>query len=50
MSSAQAAMTPALERLKKKGYEVLYVSEPIDEMTLQNIEKFSDKVITGTVS
>ncbi len=26
-------------------YEVLYVSEPIDEMTLQNIEKFADKEI-----
>lgn len=45
--SAQAAMSPALEKLKQKGYEVLYVSEPIDEMTLQNIEKFSDKPITG---
>jgi len=40
-------MSPALEKLKQKGYEVIYVSEPIDEMTLQNIEKFSDKVITG---
>eukprot|EP01039_Chlorochromonas_danica_P006208 gene6208-6846_t len=43
---AQAAMSPALEKLKKKGYEVILVSEPIDEMTLQNIEKFQDKVIT----
>lgn len=34
------------ESLKQKGHEVLYVSEPIDEMTLQNIEKFSDKIIT----
>ena len=42
---AQAAMTPALEKLKQKGYEVLYVSEPIDEMTLQNIEKYADKEI-----
>lgn len=42
---AQAAMAPALEKFKQKGYEVLYVSEPIDEMTLQNIEKFSDKEI-----
>jgi len=43
---AQAAMSPALEKLKQKGYEVIYLSEPIDEMTLQNVEKFSDKVIT----
>ena len=42
---AQASMSPALESIKKKGYEVLYVSEPIDEMTLQNIEKFQDKDI-----
>ena len=42
---AQAAMSPALEKLKQKGYEVLYVSEPIDEMTLQNIEKFQEKDI-----
>jgi HSP90 family molecular chaperone len=27
------------------GIEVLYVSEPIDEMALQNIEKFQDKEI-----
>lgn len=44
-TKAQAAMTPALERLKKKGYEVLYISETIDEMTLQSVEKFSDKEI-----
>jgi len=45
-TKAQAAMAPALEKLKEKGYEVLYVSEPIDEMTLQNIEVFSEKVIS----
>lgn len=43
---AQAAESPVLEKLKKKGYEVLYVCEPIDEMTLQNIEKYADKTIT----
>lgn len=42
---AQAAQSPALEKLKQKGYEVLYVSEPIDEMTLQNIEKYQEKDI-----
>jgi molecular chaperone HtpG len=41
----QAAMSPALEGIRKKGYEVLYISEPIDEMTLQSIEKFSGKDI-----
>lgn len=42
---AQAAKSPALERLQKKGYEVIYVSEPLDEMTLQNIESYSGKTI-----
>ena len=32
----------SIYRLKQKGYEVLYVSEPIDEMTLQNIEKYEE--------
>merc|ERR1711871_1120428 len=43
---AQAAASPALEKVKAKGFEVLFVSEPIDEMTLQNIDKFNDKQIT----
>eukprot|EP01038_Epipyxis_sp_PR26KG_P009274 gene9274-12494_t len=43
---AQAAMSPALEKLRQKGYEVIYVTETIDEMTLQSIEKYSDKIIT----
>ena len=43
---AQAAKSPALEKLRQKGYEVIYLSEPIDEMTLQNIDKFQDKTIT----
>ncbi len=42
---AQAAASPALEILKKKGYEVLLLAEPIDEMMLQNIDKFEGKVI-----
>jgi len=42
---AQAAMSPALEAIRQKGYEVLYISDPLDEMTLANIEKFSEKQI-----
>merc|ERR1711916_74540 len=33
------------EKVKSRGYEVSYVSEPVDEMTLQNIERFMDKQI-----
>ena len=44
-SKAQAAMSPALEKVASRGYEVIYISEPVDEMTLQNIEKYMDKQI-----
>ena len=47
-SKSQAAMSPTLEKLKERGYEILYVTEPIDEMTLQHIEKFADKTIVDT--
>ena len=36
----ESCKNPVLEKLKDKGYEVLYLTEPIDEMTLQNIEKY----------
>jgi HSP90 family molecular chaperone len=42
---AQAAMSPAIEKIKQKGYEVIYVSEAIDEMTLQSVEKYMNKPI-----
>jgi HSP90 family molecular chaperone len=42
---AAASMSPAMEKLKEKGWEVLYVSEPIDEMTLQNIENYQGKTV-----
>ena len=45
-NAAQAAANPALEKIRSDGFEVLYVSEPIDEMTLQNIDKFNEKQIT----
>lgn len=35
--------SPFLERLNKKDLEVLYMTEPIDEMTTQNIMDFEDK-------
>ena len=37
-------------KLKEKNYEILQVSEPIDEMTLQNIQKFSDKETSQSLS
>lgn len=44
-SRAQAAESPALERLKQKGHEVIYLCEPLDEMVLQNIEQFDGKML-----
>jgi molecular chaperone HtpG len=39
---AAAAMSPALEKLKSQGYEVLFMTEPLDELAIQNIENYKD--------
>jgi molecular chaperone HtpG len=35
--------SPLLERLIKRGYEVLYMTDPIDEYALANLEKYDGK-------
>lgn len=35
--------SPFVERLLKKGFEVLYLVEPIDEHTIQNLPDFDGK-------
>ena len=32
--------SPFLEKFSKKGYEVLYLTEPVDEVTLSNLGKY----------
>lgn len=42
--TAQAVeKSPFLEKLEKKGLEVLYLTEALDEMVVQNVPDFEDK-------
>ena len=41
--------SPFLEKLKKRGYEVLYMTDPIDEYTVQHMDEFEDhKLMNAT--
>merc|ERR1712170_1558 len=42
-SKATVAASPFIENLKKRGYEVLYLIDPIDEYVIQQLKEFEDK-------
>lgn len=42
-SRAGGESAPAMERLRKFGFEVLFLTEPVDEITIQNIATFKTK-------
>merc|ERR1712151_688429 len=42
-SRAQVATSPFVETLKNKGYEILYLVDPIDEYMVQQMKDYDDK-------
>merc|ERR1712071_62185 len=45
----KAALSPVIEKLTSRGYEVLYMVEPLDEITAQSLETYKDfKIVDAT--
>merc|ERR1739841_466555 len=42
-SKRSVETSPFLEKLKKKGYEVLYMVDPIDEYCVQQLKEYDGK-------
>ena len=46
-SRAQVAASPFLEGLRKRGYEVLYLVDPIDEYMVQQLKEYDGKKLVS---
>merc|ERR1712007_378901 len=42
-SKASVSASPFIENLKKRGYEVLYLIDPIDEYVIQQLKEYDEK-------
>jgi len=43
------AMSPCIEKLESRGYEVLYATEPLDEITMESLRNYKEKdVVDGS--
>lgn len=38
----KAQMSPAAEKVRSRGYEVLYLTEPLDEIMIENVSDYKD--------
>ena len=38
----KAEMSPAAEKVRSRGFEVLYLTEPLDEIMIENVSEFKD--------
>merc|ERR1712182_133396 len=47
-SVAQVSSSPFLEQLRKKGLEVLYMVDPVDEYAVQQLKEFDGKKLKST--
>ena len=46
-SEAAVASSPHLEAIKARGWEVLYMTDPIDEWAVQGLKEFDEKPLTS---